>query len=382
MDAPQHQSIYHLQLIAKDKAHWRALERNIGSGWGPALRPRTTKKTMQKPVVKTRNAVEHSIEDVISTRSVAEDAARAEAKTRDHANRSKPAITRRRSTRTANKRIDYVAMHNEGIICKEQTTASKNIRPESTVSRGPTVTILPGKVEKIKLKSAQENCAAFFRPGYAPPVHKKPKPKKKKRVILTDKERRQWARDHWRQHYAQENSADHIIQTPKSPVKTIKCALPTWSVAKAAVFDSSSDEEEVAQAPSLPCANTTDHLNNSASSVDLSDNWAAPDPQPHTHDDSDSWAVSACIPSSEDTEEPDGTLDLGLDDNWTTPTKVVDGETGNPRSPVSSQKRLPCVVPCLNPRRFQSINPRTFQSINQINQTSKSYRGIPFHLLN
>lgn len=35
MDAPQHQSIYHLQLIAKDKAHWRALERNIGSGWGP-----------------------------------------------------------------------------------------------------------------------------------------------------------------------------------------------------------------------------------------------------------------------------------------------------------------------------------------------------------
>ena len=112
-------------------------------------------------------------------------------------------------------------------------------------------------------------------------------------------------------------------------MKNIKSALPTWSAAKAAVFDSSSDEEEATQVSSLPCMNTGYHSNKSVSSADLSDNWAAPAPQPHTHGDSDAWAVSAYIPSSEDTEELDGTLDLGLGDNWTTPTKVVDGKTGN-----------------------------------------------------
>ena len=33
-----------------------------------------------------------------------------------------------------------------------------------------------------------------------------------------------------------------------------------------------------------------------------------------------------------DTEEPDETMDLELDDTWTSPTKVVDGKTGHLRS--------------------------------------------------
>ena len=81
MDAPPHQSLYHLQLIAEDKTYWRSLERNIGTSGGPALRQRSASHKPKNATAIVRSEAVHSIEDAIATRSADEDAARKAART-------------------------------------------------------------------------------------------------------------------------------------------------------------------------------------------------------------------------------------------------------------------------------------------------------------
>ena len=65
----------------------------------------------------------------------------------------------------------------------------------------PTVHTASPTARKYIARDAHE---IFFRPkekGKRKPAHRQAKPKKKKRKVLTDKERRAWAREHYEQHH-------------------------------------------------------------------------------------------------------------------------------------------------------------------------------------
>ena len=274
----------------------------------------------------------HDIEDAISTRSVAEDAARrAGIKPCVHANPRINDNTRRRSARTASKRIDYLTMHNEGKtrVVKTTPTTSRVRTPANTSPNGPMVKANPtGTATNAQLYRAREIHEAFFRPGYVPPAQKKSKKKKEKRVILTDKERRQWAKEHWYLHHGHENPSISGVQTHKSTVKTVPYTLPSWDVAKPLVFDSSSDEQETLWPTSDSSQVRVDQCNVMTPNSESSDLWAAPASQVEDVSSkvNDVWAESAYIPSSEESEEQDG---RELNETWFSPTKAVTGSTGD-----------------------------------------------------
>ena len=148
---------------------------------------------------------------------------------------------------------------------------------------------------------------AFFRPGYKPPVQKNSKKaikqKRKARVILTDKERRRWAREHWIEHHGQEATPEKAKSATSDgnsapTAKIVRRALPTWTVAKAAVFDSSSDGEAVSWAASAPSLDSSSSGTATTSRPDLSE------------ESSTEWAVTASRPN--------------LSDNWSTPAPRPD----------------------------------------------------------
>ena len=109
------------------------------------------------------------------------------------------------------------------------------------------------------------------------------KKKNKKRVMLSDKERRQWAHEHWLLHRGRESVSVHAkqlgqeVRAVKSVVKTVR-ALPTWTVAKAAVFDSSSEEEEeIFRATTVSSSVSSSSWAAAAPRPDLSDNCTSQD---------------------------------------------------------------------------------------------------------
>ena len=207
--------------------------------------------------------------------------------------------TRRRSSRTAKIRLDYRAMHEEGITRNMKAVAAKT---ESRATATPTLGAPAPPLPTTKAKSTNSHCgaiAAFFQPGYIPPKEKQPKKQRKKRVFLTDKERRKWARDHWFQHHGHETSTIHAVAPAKTPIKPTRYVLPSWSVAKATVFDSSTDEESISR--TIPASNAVQNgnRNSAGASTDSSDDWATPAPRPDLSSSSDNWATSAYSVCSE-----------------------------------------------------------------------------------
>ena len=205
-----------------------------------------------------------------------------------------PVRNTRRSSRAQNTEYNEDKLANK---CTDQPTS----KPAITLSpRAPsfTPTITPGPAAKglseaerrAKLYRAREIHYAFFRPGYVPRKKKK-KAVKKQRVMFTDKERRQWARDHWFLHHGQQESPTLTAPTAlqkstvagtDTPDKLSLPALPTWSVAKAAVFDSSSDDDDtnsgfvVTSSQDSGCRWAAEAPRPDLSNSDPSDNWAAP----------------------------------------------------------------------------------------------------------
>ena len=82
----------------------------------------------------------------------------------------------------------------------EITLSPRDTTFTPTISTDPTVTRLSTKGRRKKFCRYRDihTTMFFLRPGYVPPEHKKSKKViKKKRVFLSDKETRQWAREHW-----------------------------------------------------------------------------------------------------------------------------------------------------------------------------------------
>ena len=193
-----------------------------------------------------------------------------------------------------------------------------------TIHIGPTATRQSVDERAAKMYRVRDNHEVFFRPGYVPPELKQSKRavkrKGKKRVILTDKQRRQWAREHWFLHHGQEvapkgaklevDAGDAVNVT----VKTARYILPTWTVAKAAVFDSSSDED--------------------------ADSWSATDPP----DSSTSWATTAPRPDLSGDYSSPNSISIwaataprsDLSDNWASPAPRPDLDNWSPRTPRKS----------------------------------------------
>ena len=80
-----------------------------------------------------------------------------------------------------------------------------------TIITGPTANRLSETEWRAKLYRVREIHDSFFQPDYVSHKMKK-KVIKKQRTMLTDKERRQWARDHWFLHHGQKETS--ALTTP------------------------------------------------------------------------------------------------------------------------------------------------------------------------
>ena len=109
-------------------------------------------------------------------------------------------------------------------------------------------------------------------------------------------------------HHDRESASEHAkqlgheVRAVKSVVETGRRALPTWTVAKTAVFDSSSEEEEVSRAAtasssdssrSWAAATPRPDLSDNYTSQDSGSNWDTTTPRPYLSND---WAAPAPRP--------------------------------------------------------------------------------------